>query len=186
MRTAPNRSWRWGYSGRIVGVRIRELSVPGDEVGAVKALHHALDAKDAGGAKPGELVAVELSGTRRYGQQAKVTERFYRGAGAPSGGSAAARGVTRSVPFLLLTVALTHAAELSLVGQDELVIDRTGLSAFVSDEMRCPSSSCGPMSSLASLSEKSKNSSLVLPSGVRPIIGVSTSITAFVGSATRK
>ncbi len=36
--------------------------------------------------------------------------------------------------FLLLTVALTHAAELSLVGQDELVIDWTGLSAFVSDD----------------------------------------------------
>ena len=36
--------------------------------------------------------------------------------------------------FLLLTVALTHAAELSLVGQDQLVIDRTGLGAFVSDD----------------------------------------------------
>lgn len=36
--------------------------------------------------------------------------------------------------FLLLTIALTHAAELSLVGQDKLVTDRTGLSAFVSDD----------------------------------------------------
>lgn len=36
--------------------------------------------------------------------------------------------------FLLLTIALTHAAELSLVGQDQLVISRTGLSAFVSDD----------------------------------------------------
>ena len=36
--------------------------------------------------------------------------------------------------FLLLTIALTHAAELSLVGQDKLVTDRAGLSAFVSDD----------------------------------------------------
>jgi hypothetical protein len=36
--------------------------------------------------------------------------------------------------FLLLTVALTHAAELSLVGQDQLVSERTGLSAFISDD----------------------------------------------------
>ena len=36
--------------------------------------------------------------------------------------------------FLLLTIALTHAAELSLVGQDQLVISRTGLSAFVRDD----------------------------------------------------
>lgn len=36
--------------------------------------------------------------------------------------------------FLLLTVALTHAAELSLVGQDELITGKTGLSAFVSDD----------------------------------------------------
>ena len=36
--------------------------------------------------------------------------------------------------FLLLTVALTHAVELSLVGQDQLVTDRTGLSVFISDD----------------------------------------------------
>ncbi|WP_293700424.1 MULTISPECIES: hypothetical protein [unclassified Sphingopyxis] len=36
--------------------------------------------------------------------------------------------------FLLLTIALTHAAELSLVGQDQLVTSKTGLSAFVSDD----------------------------------------------------
>ena len=36
--------------------------------------------------------------------------------------------------FLLLTIALTHAAELSLVGQDELVTGHTGLSAFISDD----------------------------------------------------
>lgn len=36
--------------------------------------------------------------------------------------------------FLMLTIALTHAAELSLVGQDELVLDKTGLSVFVTDD----------------------------------------------------
>ncbi|MBJ7439846.1 MAG: hypothetical protein JHD35_12575 [Sphingopyxis sp.] len=36
--------------------------------------------------------------------------------------------------FLLLTVAITHAIELSLVGQDELVTSKTGLSAFISDD----------------------------------------------------
>lgn len=36
--------------------------------------------------------------------------------------------------FLLLTIALTHAAELSLVGQDQLVTSKTGLSAFISDD----------------------------------------------------
>lgn len=36
--------------------------------------------------------------------------------------------------FLLLTVAITHAIELSLVGQDQLVTSKTGLSAFISDD----------------------------------------------------
>jgi len=36
--------------------------------------------------------------------------------------------------FLLLTVAFTHAIELSLVGQDQLVTSKTGLSAFISDD----------------------------------------------------